>query len=369
VGGAEKMLLNLVRRLPKEKYEMTVCCLSDADHFGKEFERKSVKLEVLDMKSVFDLINLIRLLVLMKKGRFHIIHTIMYHSNILGRILGKLFKIPVIISGERNTGNRRTYFHSLLNRITAPWCDMILCVSESASKFLIEEEKITNVPIRVIRNGIGKAKVSGECRELVRKTNKLPRDAPMLVTVCRIDRQKGLDCLIKSLKITLERFPDVFWVLVGDVEHGNHRRQNKYKNRLKSLIKELDIGRSVYMLGLREDVYEILAASDIFVLSSLFEGIPNSLLEAMTIGLPCVATEVGGIPEIMQSGQNGLLVPPSDHNSLADAVCSLITEPERSLRLGREAKRRVQRQMDWDVMTRETEAVYSELLRKKFMVV
>ncbi len=365
VGGAEKMLLNLIKRLPRKKYEITLCSLSDANHFGKTFEDEGIVIKILYMKSLLDITKLLGLHSLLLKGKFHILHSVMYHADVIGRIIGKLYKIPVIISSERNTGNRKTKLHSIVYKITAPFSDMILCVSDSARRFLLEEEKVQGIPMKVIRNGVEKPDFPKGTKILVRKKFGLPINGQMLVTACRIDAQKGLTTLIKSLKIVFSLFPNAFWVLVGDIEDESHRRQMKYKREIISRVETLGIENSVHMVGHRKDVYEIFAASDIFVMSSLFEGIPNSVLEAMTLGVPCVATRVGGVPEIIKSGQTGLLVPAKDSKELAEATCSLLSDPEKARKLGNQGKQFVRSQMDWDVMAENVQSVYMTLLRRK----
>ena len=152
-------------------------------------------------------------------------------------------------------------------------------------------------------------------------------------------------------------------MIVGGTESPEHQMQNDYYRHLVHLTHELSLDEVILFLGDRKDVYELLNASDVFVLSSLWEGIPNALLEAMTVGLPSVSTRVGGVPEIVKDGHSGVLVDPQDPESLAISMMDLIRNPRISTVIARNAQADVRENMNWDVMASRTISVYENLLQ------
>jgi len=170
-----------------------------------------------------------------------------------------------------------------------------------------------------------------------------------VLTVARLDPQKGLHDLVAAAALV----PEARVMVVGE---GPERRA------LETRIAHLGLGDRVHLLGFRSDVPDLLAGSDLFVLPSLFEGLPLSILEAMAAGKPVVATAIGGNDEAVVDGATGLLVPPGDPRALADAIRALLRDPERRRRLGEAGRRRAEAEFSAPAMVRRVAAVYDELL-------
>lgn len=203
----------------------------------------------------------------------------------------------------------------------------------------------------VIHNGVDLAPARRD-RAVVRAELGLG-DGPVGVIVARIDSLKGHDTLLHALAQLRDQQVPLTMLIVGDgAERANRER----------LAEELGLDAGlVRFLGFRSDVREILAASDLFVLPSLTEGLPLSVLEAMSQGLPTIATRVGGIPELIHDGQHGLLVPPNDREALAQALARLASSPDRRQILGAAAFERARDEFSFDAMTHAYEALYARL--------
>ena len=176
-----------------------------------------------------------------------------------------------------------------------------------------------------------------------------PAAPPTVLTVARLDPQKGLHHLVAAAALV----PEVRVMIVGD---GPER------GALETRIAQLGLGDRVHLLGFRTDIPELLAGCDLFVLPSLFEGLPLSILEAMAAGKAVVATAIGGNDEAVVDGVTGLLVPPADPQALADALRTLLREPERRRRLGEAGRRRAEAEFSATAMVRRVAAVYDEVL-------
>ena len=222
----------------------------------------------------------------------------------------------------------------------------------------VAEEICDSLPagrLSVILNGV-ETSVAKRSREETRKTLGIAETEIVGTIVARIDAMKGHDTLLEACAILKRRNRAFTLLIVGDgVERDNRER----------LSRELNLSPDkVRFLGFRKDVPDILSASDFFMLPSLTEGLPLSVLEAMSHGLPVVATNVGGIPELIQEGVHGLLVPPKNQSSLANAMEQILTSPVLGQEMGRRGALRVQKEFSFNSMMEKYSERYEELLNQ-----
>ena len=171
--------------------------------------------------------------------------------------------------------------------------------------------------------------------------------------VAKLSAVKGHEHFLRAAARVRERRSDVIFLVVGD---GPLRPQ------LESLTEELGLADAVRFVGVRKDIPEVLGLMDVFVLSSLSEGAPNVILEAMAAGLPVVASNVGGVPDIVRDGETGRLVEPGDHEALADAVLDILNDETRAGLMGRLARNVVRGEHDIDLVVEHAEQVFEELI-------
>lgn len=237
----------------------------------------------------------------------------------------------------------------VLNRIVGRWVSQYVAVSEDVARHLVEDLGLRRERIRVIHNGIAAAEVrSGDASQEGVSASASRRDRVAL-TVARLVPQKGLETLVDAAAL----LPNVRFLIAGE---GPERAQ------LESLAQDRRVSERVCFLGYSADVRALLGAVDIFVLPSLFEGLPISVLEAMAAGRPVVATDVEGTREAVVAGESGILVPPGDPVALANAISTVLHDDELRARLVKAALERVRSEFSEDAMIASTAALYQELL-------
>ena len=211
----------------------------------------------------------------------------------------------------------------------------------------IPKERITTIP-----NGVNPARVlSADDRGRLRRALGLPGDRPVLVSVGRLTRQKGYPYLLNALaSMRAEERP--LALIAGD---GPDRTD------LEARIKHLRLEEDVWLLGNRQDIPDILAAADLFVLASLWEGLPLALLEAMAAGLPCAVTGVGGNLELIETGKSGILLPTANESALAGAIRCLLREPQERKRMGEAAREHFDRHYSLQRLIRAHESLYQKM--------
>jgi len=368
IGGAEKALARTVIGLDKRKYNPTVCCLRGRGLVAEEIESAGVKVTQLNMSNKFDLAAVFRLFRLLWEEKISIIHSYLYHANILGRVIGKVAQTPIIISSERSvilseevvnkdTLEMGSRLRRLVNSLSMHLSGRVVTVSELVRETLIAASKIDPKRLVTIHNGVNLEdyQIDGDITAK-KKGLGLETSASVIGAIGRLDRVKGAEYLLRAAAKVIFKTPDAAFLIVGD---GSQREA------LEQLARSLGISHRVVFTGQRDDVPELLAVMDVLVLPSLYEGLPNAVLEAMAAGKPVIATPVGGTPEVVEDGITGLLVPPRDPEALAEAILALLQDRERAEAMGRAGRARVEKYFSVERMIAETEALYEELIEEK----
>ena len=356
VGGAEKALARIVAHLNRDRYDALVACLHEPGLVADEIRAAGSRVVNLDMRSRTDLRVIYRLFKLLRQERVQIIHSYLFHANLLARLVGKLARVPIIISSER-TMEMEGRIRLLLNRLTSPLADRVIAVARRVRDFAVKSIGVPSEKLVVIYNSVEISEYQGGV-DVARIREELEIDPAHTVvgTVSRLDEAKGIRYFLQAVPEVLIRNSEVSFLIVGD---GSQRRE------LERLARDLGIESRVIFAGYRPDVVKMLAIMDVFVLPSLYERFPNAVLEAMAIAKPVVATRVGGTPEAVEDGVTGLLVPPRDPKALAEAIIALLQDRERAEAMGRAGRERVERYFSAERMVQETEALYEELIREK----
>jgi glycosyltransferase involved in cell wall biosynthesis len=287
----------------------------------------------------------------MRGKRFDVVHAHMPRASIPGTVLGRLAGVPVIVSQEHIWSTHRARGRQFLHRnVVGRFSDVLLAVSERNRENIIEAERIPPGRIAVLPNGIASSEplVDDPRGELG-----VPSDVLLIGAIGRLTWEKGHADLIRSIAEVAQRHPRVQCVVIGGGSEGP---------TLQHLIDELALGTHVRLVGQREDARRLISAFDVAVLSSHSEGSPVALLEYMADGVPIVATNVGGIPELVQDGVHGLLVPPRDPAALAAAINRLLDDRELASRLGEAARARQRSEFDLSVVVGRLEDIYVKLL-------
>jgi glycosyltransferase involved in cell wall biosynthesis len=329
VGGAEEMVLNLVRRLPP-RFAPRVCCIVKAGPIGDEIRRTGVAFDVLGLnpgwRRPFDVE---RLRTYLRDTEPDIVHTFLLTASLYGRLAAILARVPVVIGTEVNVYERKRPHHVLAERLLMAGTNCVIVSANSVRDFYIKQINADPAKVDVIYNAVDFAQARPTMsRAAMRASLRIPLVAPVAGVIARLTEQKGHRFLFEALA-SREELSDVHLLVIGGGDLALS---------LQGRAQSLGLAPRVHFLGARRDLGDLLAAMDVFVMPSLWEGLPLSMVLAMGAGVPVVATAVAGIPEVVADGQTGLLVPAGDSAALGAALARLFTDDALCARIGREAQ-------------------------------
>ena len=371
ISGGEKVLLNLAKHLRRRGHHLLVACPS----YGPLVEvllREGIEVSIISIKKSYDLMGAFRLRHLILREGVQVLHTHGMLVNTVGRIASKMARVPVSIStvhltrelasGGRAENTRQwlkgKYYRSLDN-FTARFNDRVIAVSESVKQDLISQG-MSPEKIVVIKNGI---EFEGWQTRLDEKNSRAQKkreldigNGPVVGTITRLSRQKDVHTLLYAMSNIVRDYPGIRCLIMGD---GPQRRELEY------LKCRLALNGNVTFLGYRDDAREILNIFDIFVLSSLWEGLPLVVLEAMAASKPVIATQVPGTAEAISDGKTGILVPLRNSERLAGSIKRLLEDQKLSQSMGEAGRQRVNKYFRVERMADETERLYIDLMRSK----
>jgi len=351
-GGAERLAVQVATRLDPERFESILCASRRTEEplLDKELAEAGVEVLALNRGSRLDLRAWRPLLHRLQDG-VDVVHSHMFGSNVWGTVLGRLTHVPVVVAHEHTWSFQGQAWRRFLDReLVGRFADAFVAVSGEDRRKMIEVEGVDPDKIRLIANGIPDP--PGGSGEEVRRELGIDASAPVIGVVCELRAQKALDVLFEAAVLLREEFPGLAVLVAGD---GPERQ------RLEAEVQRLHVNDTVRLLGIRRDVPALLDALDVAVLSSDYEGSPLSVMEYMAAGKPVVSTRVGGLPELIEEGRQGLLVEPRSPEALAEAVGRLLRDPEEARRMGVAGRERQQREFSLDAMVRRVEQLYEEL--------
>lgn len=358
-GGLENGIINLVNNMDDFKFENTICCLTQGGDFEKRLN-KNIKVSKMFKKPGNDYQLYIKLIKYLKEIKPTIVHTRNW-AGMDGIIVAKIAGVPIIIHGEHGfeiadliSQNRKRKFIRKL--VLSTMVDKIVTVSKNLKNRLINEIKIKPEKIIHIPNGVDTNKFNIYRKEFTRKKFGFKKGDFIIGIVARLDPIKNHKTLISAFKEIVTIHPNTNLVIVGD---------GSLRNKLENQTYQLGIKNKVIFMGERDDVPEILKTFDIFVLPSLNEGMSNTILEAMATGIPVIASNVGGNPELVVDGRTGFLFPSNDVESLVQKIKTYISHPELKQKHGYNAHKRVEEKFSLDQMVRRYEELYLELVERK----
>jgi glycosyltransferase involved in cell wall biosynthesis len=353
VGGAERMLLQLVTHLDRARYELTVVSLHRlGSSMERDFAAAGFEVVFLEKRLGFDGRMFARIARALRRAHPDIVHThrpVLHYAlpSLLGRLRRRTVHTVHNIAEREVMGAAKVGHWLAIRAGVAP---IAICGAVADGI-----RRVYGVPARaIIPNGIPVAAFSAPRvpRQEWRRLQGIPDDAILFTCVARLSAQKNVGVLVQAFA-ALGRRPDRMLLLCGDGEG---------QGRLEDAAKRLGVADRVRFLGSRPDVPEVLGASDVFVLPSLYEGHPLSVMEAMAAGRPVIATAVGGVPEVVRPGETGLLVAPGDFQALATAMERLAGDAAERERLGRNGARIAAERFDVSQMAAAYDRLYQELL-------
>jgi glycosyltransferase involved in cell wall biosynthesis len=357
IGGAERCLTEIAVRLDRNRFEPVVYCLGPRPLRAEAscvpaLEAASIEIHCLDARGIWQFpIVAHRLKRLLAAQNPQVLQTFMFHANILGRIAARRAGVKAVASGIR-VAERFAGWHIRLDRLTQRWVDRYVCVSQAVAEFTRDRLGLPPKKLVVIPNGIDLAKYPARPADLT-ALGIAPRRR-IITFVGRLEQQKSVDWLIATAPEWLAKLPDCELLLVGD---------GPMRASLEATGKALGIADRVHFAGWLPDVAEVLAASDLLVLPSAWEGMPNVVLEAMASGLAVVATDVEGVRELLGPNVANQTIWHGDTRALVDAITAFMLDPALSKAVGMANRRRAEESFGIAGMVRAYEGLWRSLAR------
>jgi len=317
-----------------------------------------------DINPPRDLWGLICLTNFLKRENYHLVHTHTSKAGFIGRFAAWLAHVPIIVhtvhgfAFHEQSSILSLKFYASLERLAAQWCDLLVTVSEFHRDWALnlrigDPQKVIAIP-----NGLNEARLKPtRSRKIIKAELGVKEKEILILSIGRLATQKGFEYLVKAVPfLKKKQIPPFHIIIVGE---------GPLRGKLELLIKHLNVEREVRLLGFREDIGDLLNASDLIVLPSLWEGLSIALLEAMAASKPIVTTSIGSNVEVTRNGEAALLVPPKDPLVLSEAILYLIENPSVARKLAVRARQIYEQNYTEEKMLQKYKQEYLRLIKIK----
>jgi glycosyltransferase involved in cell wall biosynthesis len=316
---------------------------------------------------IVDLAAIVKLALLMRGQGFDIVHTHTSKAGIVGRLAAKAAGVPIVVHTvhgfpfHEGMSGIKEHTYALIERFAALFCDLLL--SQSSEDIELASRYRICLPDKILYLGNGidldqfdpaRVQKGRPALQALRKDFQIGQHTVLMIAELQ-PRKAGGDFL-RAAEHVLSMLPHVRFLLVGD---------GPLKDRLEMMVNDLGLKGKVLMPGFRQDIPELLALTDVYVLSSISEGMPRSVIEAMAMGKPVVATNVRGTREVVEHGKTGLLVPARKPEALATAIVQVLQDKERATEMGQAGRNRAEKYFDENLVFERIESSYRRLLKQK----
>jgi glycosyltransferase involved in cell wall biosynthesis len=349
-GGAERFAVGLARSLPAERFEVAVCATRRCEGaLADELAAAGISCFALGRRRSLDVLPFRHLAGFLRRESIDVLHAHMFGSNAWGSIIGRACRVPVVLAHEHTWSYEGRPLRRFVDgRVIGRLATRFLSVSSADRERMIRiegvpGEKALTLPTAYVPRDTAPG---GDLRAELG----IAPEAQVIGTIARLRVQKALHVLIEAVASMAQSFPDARLVIVGD---GPDRARLEHA--------AAPLGERVVFAGPRTDLDATLAAFDVAAMSSDFEGLPLFVFEAMAHRTPLVATRVGGIPDVVEHGVTGVLVPPGDADALAEALGALLNDPDRRGELAAAAHERLA-EFTIDSVAARFAALYEDLL-------
>jgi len=352
VGGAERALTALATRLEPARWRVNVFCLSGPGRLTEVLRQARVPCECLGVDRRKPVQAVVRLARSLRRFRPDLVQSFMFHANLAARLSAPWAGCPWVVGGLR-VAEREKRWHLVLDRLTASLATGSVCVSEGVLRFSRDVARLDPARLTLIPNGID-PRLFDRATRLSRAEIGVPENAHLALFVGRLDVQKGLPDLLDAAEQAIDKRPGWHLALAGD---GPRRdwlvAQINNRQRLQ--------GR-VHWLGSRDDIPALLKSADVLIHPSLWEGMPNAVLEAMAASRPVIGTAIEGTEDLIIPGQTGWLVPPRNVEALTKAILEAADSPECSRRYGEAGRQRVEKEFSLERTLAAYESLWARIL-------
>lgn len=342
MGGLEKMAIDLVNNMPAN-YKICICCYDKLGSLAKCIS-SSVEVILLKRRKGFDFSYIIKLTNMLRRKKIDIVHSHNRTAFFYGTIAARIAGIRNIVYTEHGRTEKLSVKTRVAHRLMNRALKKTVVVTRYLKEMLINEEGFNPNKIQIIPNGIdGNRFLIKESTLKYENGLFLEKEDKIIVIVARLDPIKNHTLLFKAMELIDKEEHKIKLLVVGD---------GPLKSTLIQEVRKKNLHDRIFFLGERDDIPNILAGIDLFVLSSLSEGMSITLVEAMAAGLPIIATEVGGNPDLINHEQNGLLVPTGDEKAMADAILKVLKDTKLARSLGEAARQKFESEYTLEKMVK-----------------
>jgi len=366
-GGAEKNTYYSIQGLDRAQYKVDLAIGPDSELSLLENYAHGQVLQVStlvrDPNPLYDPIALFQLYHIIKSGNYQIVHTHTGKAGILGRIAARMAGVPIIIHGLHGTMTSPNpvldVIYLFLDRFTGRFTDCFVSVGEDLKQRYIERKIGDPSKYRMIHSGMDLDafhKAGDLPKEAIIKKRRelgLADDELVIGKVASLEPRKGHRYAIAAMKELIQHHTNIKLLFVGD---------GWYRPKLEEMVRQNSLEDSIVFAGYREDIAEVMATFDIVILTSLWEGLPQVLVQAAAVGKPIVTFAVEGAKEVVKDGVNGFIVPLKDVDALVEKVEYLLSDMERARAMGKQGRKIISDQWTIETMQEKTRELYEELL-------
>jgi glycosyltransferase involved in cell wall biosynthesis len=360
LGGVERILSESIPYLNRDRFDYELCYFTPwKDDVVPTFEEAGIATFCLDISTDASPRNIRKVRSFLRQRSYNLIHSHSPFPSAVARMVAPRQDLHGIVHTEHSLPGSRNWITRTANRVTYPRCDVVISVSKVVKADVDEGRIFRPGSSRLVYGGIGEAALSDvdEDRVLtVRAELGIPEGDNVVGNIAHLRSQKGHDVWLRTAARVVERSPNTTFVIVGREKQPGHQKE------LEALATRLGISERVRFVGFRPDPYPYLAAFDVFLMTSEFEGFPIALVEAMAMGRPVVSTDVGGVGEAIGDEETGLLAPAGDEVALARHVIALLEDAPRREAMASRARTRARTEFTVERMVGLVEQTYDELI-------
>lgn len=363
-----KWLVQLADHLERDRIDLSVACFYEGGPVQDALRQRGIHTANLEVPSTFDPRAIIRAARFIAAGGrlagaparpFDVVHTHLLRADLFGGAAARRASVPAIVSTAYALSayrrQRRRLADPILDALCRQWPTTLVAVCD-AVRDDCRRRGWSPERVHTIHTGVDPPKTIDERRVTEFRGQWSPDGRPVVLTIARLSHEKGVEVLVDAAALLRQSHGPLRVVVLGE---GPRRAA------LERRIERLGLGEVVRLAGFSPHVWEALSAADVFCLPSHSEGLPNALLEAMAVGRPIVATDVGGVPEVVAQGVDGLLTPPGDSAAMAAAIGLLLTDRPLAQRLGAAARRTIERCFSAREAAGEYAALYEKLVLRR----
>ena len=372
MGGAQEIIYKLATMVDQKRFKTLVCSWNNAGAYQQKLEQAGIEAIAFNINRrsmlilplfVIDMFRIItRLFSIIKSNQINLIHAHLPDSWMLAVFLGRVCGIPMVITVHNNSfmpirskARCRDFLRKWIVKITLRLSSKVITVGEDVRKSLLQKIA-NNISATTIYNGIDCDRFAEPYNiEKIKSSLGLKPESKIILCAARLVPQKGHKYLIKAAAEFTSKHPEANILIAGE---------GPCREELGKQVRNADLSERIFFLGRISDMPELLAASDIFVLPSFYEGMPVVILEAMAAQKAIVATDIPGTRELITDKQQGLLTPVKDHLALAKNIESLLNNPDLAKALSQKAGQKAREQFTIEKMITATENIYQTVSTK-----